>query len=173
MNRITIVALGIFMLAAASCTKDELRSEQEYTEPVVETTAAAAPAVTVSEWQTVREWSAAQENKTQSGSISNSTITSDIVDNGLVLVFAKRGDITQSLPYTDGGDIYWNYQVEEGKVLINASATADVVRIDRQQAFQYIVLSKDQLDAFETKGVSKNDLINFSYKQAVEIATTK
>jgi hypothetical protein len=173
MKRITIVALGILMIAASSCTKDELRSEQEYTEPVIETTATAAPAATVSGWQPVREWTVAEESKAQSGSITNTHITPDVVDNGLVLVFAKKGDITQSLPYTDAGDIYWNYQVEEGKILINAAAVTGAVKIDRQQAFQYVVVSKEQLDALEAKGVSKSELINFSYKQTLEIATSK
>jgi hypothetical protein len=168
MKRISIIAAGILMIAASSCTKDELRSEQEFTEPVVEVTATATPVATVSEWQPVREWSVAQESKSQAGTISNAAITTDVVDNGLVLVFAKKGDVAQSLPYTDG-DIYWNYQVEAGQVSINAAATTEAGKIDRQQAFQYIVLSKEQVDALETKGVSRDQLINMSYLQAIAL----
>lgn len=173
MKRISIITAGIFMIAASSCSKNELRSEQLYTAPVVEATAAAAPSTaTVSAWQPVSEWSAVQEGKAHSGSISNAAITTGVADNGLVLVFAQKGNSTQSLPYTDG-DVYWNYQVEEGKVVINAAGTKDGMTIDRQQAFQYVVLSKEQLDVLETKGITKNELINLSYSQAMEIAAGK
>lgn len=171
MNRNTIIALGIILFGAASCSKNELRSEEIYTEPGIETTPTVSSAA-VSGWQQATEWSSPEQNNAlQSGRIGSAGISADIADNGLVLVFTKKGEMMQSLPYTDG-DIYWNYQVEQGKVVINASATS-AAKIDRQQAFQYVMFSKEQLDMLETKGMMKNELINLSYNQAMQIAAGK
>lgn len=168
MKDMKILVLGLGLLAFASCKKNEVTPALSETETPAP---AAAPASTsrLSAWQALSSWDAAKSNGSVAGIIKDAAITADIANEGLVLVFAKKGSIEQSLPYMQSGDVFWSYQVEEGTIIITADGANDRAAIDTDQQFQYIVLSKEQLDALDAKGQSRSILINLSYQTAVSL----
>jgi hypothetical protein len=167
MKDMKILVLGLGLLVFASCKKNDITPAQLETETPAP---AAAPANTarLSSWQSV-SWSADKSNGSAAGVIKDAAITTDVANEGLVLVFAKKGNIEQSLPYMQSGDVFWNYQVEEGTIIITADGANSKAAIDADQQFQYVVISKEQLDALDAKGQSRNSLINLSYQTAVSL----
>jgi hypothetical protein len=167
MKDMKILVLGLGLLVFASCKKNEITPAGLETETPAP---AAAPATSntarLSSWQSVSNWSADNSTGSAAGVIKDAAITADIANEGIVLVFAKKGNIEQSLPYMQSGDVFWNYQVEEGTIIITADGANGKAAIDTDQQFQYVVLSKEQLDALDAKGQSRNNLINLSYQTA-------
>jgi hypothetical protein len=164
-----IVAIALSLTTIVSCRKDGL-DEMAFTEEtpsaiVSQTTAATA---VLSDWKPVSTWNTVkkQAGTTWSGTIEDAAITSDIVNNGLILVFAKNGNAGQSLLYMQAGDAYWYYQVEAGRITINTETVNGNASIDKDQSFQYVMLSKEQLDELETKGVTRDDLVKLSWEEA-------
>jgi hypothetical protein len=168
MKDMKILVLGLGLLVFASCKKNDITPAQSETETPAP---AAAPANTarLSSWQSVSNWSADNSKGSAAGVIKDAAITADVATEGLVLVFAKKGNIEQSLPYMQSGDIFWSYQVEEGTIIITADGATGKTTIDTEQQFQYVILSKEQLDALDAKGQSRNSLINLSYQTAISL----
>lgn len=167
MKDVKMLVLGLGLLVFASCKKNDITPAGLETETPAP---AAAPANTarLSSWQSVNNWSTDKSNGS-AGIIKDAAITADVANEGLVLVFAKKGNIEQSLPYMQTGDVFWSYQVEEGTIIISADGANDKVAIDANQQFQYVVLSKEQLDALDAKGQSRTNLINLSYQTAISL----
>jgi hypothetical protein len=166
MKGMKFLALAIGVLTIVSCRKESMQQEEVNTEvpaAAVSTTSSAR----LSAWQPVNSWSAAKQSASvYTGRIDDAAITAEVVNTGMVLLFAKNGTTTQSLPFKQDDNTYWSYQVEEGSVIVNADAGISKATIDNNRQFQYIVLSKDQLDVLEAKGYSRSSLINISYQSA-------
>jgi hypothetical protein len=110
-----------------------------------------------------------RNNSRSSSAPSRNAITADVVNKGLVLVYAKEGSAIQSLPYeSEQSKSFWYYQVAEGSLLVSAdvygtsSATAPEVR--------YFVFTGEQVNEIEKSGTSKAELMNLSYEQASALA---
>lgn len=119
-----------------------------------------------SSWAPINNWASepAADNKSFNGSIADSSITDEILSNGLVLLYAKNGTIIEALPSTHSatGDIAWNYQVSQGMISVNGKLNGQGV-FNKEEPFSYFILSKDQIDALEKKDKNVNDLLNSSY----------
>lgn len=154
MKKIALLSL-ISLLAFASCKKDHL-------EEVPSPQSAETPAVAtqVSTWKAVENWTGS--NNSFSASLSDESISSDVAQNGLVLLYAKDNTI-QLLP-GKVGKTYFYYQVQEGSIQINANSD-----VNKALQFSYVVFSKDELSSLEQKGVSRSQLMNMSYEQVSQL----
>lgn len=151
------------LLLIASCKKEDVR----------QTTSNDVSSATVSktsQWNTLSNWSnSSTENVTTYFSkMTDSTVTSDVVNAGLVLVYKKSGSEIQALPFQEkDSKTYWYYQVSKGSIRIN-SDNNDGQTLSAQ-AFSYIVFSPQQLSKLEASGKSKFDLLQLSYDQATSL----
>lgn len=173
MKNTKFLAIVVAMFIFVSCKKNDLQDVSFNNDPVnntessVDNSATAKPSF--SEWASVSNWNNEKKDgyNVYTGSFTDPTITSDITSSGLVLVFAKTGNTTESLPY-NRENISWYYQVANGSIAVTATASANAT-IDKSQTFSYVVLSKDQLNNLEAKGVTKSQLMNLSYQNVVSV----
>jgi len=168
MKSITILALGIGVLTLVSCRKEAVQPSAETTEQSAAQNQ--SKTVSVSAWQPIGNWSrnSGEQGGASSGTINDGAISSEVAGEGLILVFMKQGNTTQSLPYLQG-DIYWNYQVEAGSIVVNATSASSKGSISQDQPFQYIILTKEKLEELEGQGQSKSGLMDLSYDQAIAL----
>jgi hypothetical protein len=167
MKGMKFLALAIGVLTIVSCRKESMQQEAVNTEVPAADVSTTTSSARLSAWQQVNSWSAAkQSGSVYTGRIDDVAITTEITNTGMVLLFSKNGATTQSLPFKQDDNTYWSYQVEEGSVIVNADAGVSKTTMDNNRQFQYIVLSKEQLDALEAKGYSRSSLINISYQSA-------
>jgi hypothetical protein len=174
MRTIKIFLISLTVVTVVSCRKDglnEVAFTEETPSAVINSTQAAT--ATLSAWKPVNSWNTLkkQASTTWSGTIDDAAITTDIVNNGLILVFAKTGNSGQSLLYMQAGDVYWYYQVETGRIIINTETVNGNTSIDKGQSFQYVILSKEQLEELASKDVTNDKLISMSWEKASELFT--
>lgn len=150
MKKILFLSL-ILIVAIASCKKEDNKMDSAQT---------AQNAVIASDWKTV-EWNAS--DSVYEGVLPDEKISSDIVSNGLILVYAKS-NTNQLLPAKIGNSNLF-YQVENGSVKINANNTSP----DKALQFSYIIFSKEQLNTLTQKGVTTPELIKMNYEQVKQI----
>lgn len=151
MKKILFLSL-ILIVAISSCKKEDNKMESAQT---------AENAVIVSDWKTV-EWNAS--DSIYEGALPDEKISSDIVSNGLILVYAKSNNTNQLLPAKIGNSNLF-YQVENGSVKINANNTSP----NEALQFSYIVFSKEQLNTLAQKGITTLELIKMNYEQVKQI----
>ncbi|MBA2746755.1 MAG: hypothetical protein H0U44_11055 [Flavisolibacter sp.] len=155
--------IGILMTVIfTSCRKNDLQSNEMSQEQQVRLKPEDS-------WKTAASWNA-NPNENASGfdaQFEDAQLQPGVLQNGLVLVFMKKGIKVVSLPYTEKGEnkIYWHYQVSENKIQINADA-ASIEGINQSQ-FKYFVLSEEKIKALEHAGHSKIDLMLLNYDKAV------
>lgn len=161
------VVIGLFF--AVSCKKIDLQQALP-AETIPTTTLMDNPAASgMTDWKTINTWSAGDIN-TITGEISDMAITKDISENGIILVYTKEGNAVHQLPYStqSAGNAYsWYYQVSEGKIIISLEANGDVANLRKQQGFTYLILSANQLEDLESKGLSAAELFQIPYEKAV------
>lgn len=163
MNKRTLSILGLgLLLGFASCKKSEVE---------VPAPSASEQSTVATAWKTVSSWQSSKEDKftTFSGAIQDNSITADVVENGLVLLFMKNGSGATGLPFQakGGQDIYWNYQVSENQILINADAYTG--EVSNQAAFRYFVISEQKLKDLESQGTSRIGLMTLTYENAATL----
>ena len=151
------------VLFASSCKKNDTESTVAQ--------ASAASAVKSSEWKPISNWSAqAQENYTVfSSNLQDSTISSSVASQGLVLAYKKNGTAVSALPYEEkagSGSYFWYYQVAQGGISIMADAYGGAKAPASGLGFKYFVLSADKLSQLESQGKSKAELMKLSYDEA-------
>jgi hypothetical protein len=147
------------MLLIASCKKEDVR--QTTTDNVSSGSALKAQWNSLSNWQNSKN-----ENVTTYFSrLTDSSITKDVVNAGIVLVYKKTGNDIQSLPLQEKDNkTYWYYQVANGSIRIN-SDNNDGQNLGTQ-TFSYFVVTPEQLSKLEASGKTKLDLLQLSYDQA-------
>ncbi len=165
MKKITLIAAGFAVLLIASCKK----SDTDTIVPVVNAgsnTGQEAASAKLSAWQSVEltGTNSKTDGNLYSGSIEDLAITADILNSGLVLLYDKTAEGMQPLPYMQKGNIRWHYDVVEGAISINADAAGNTITGKRE--FSYVILSTEQLNALEAKGLTKSTLINMDYTTA-------
>ena len=77
-------------------------------------------------WKSVSSWSSNASGNTTSFSsrIEDTRLSTEVVNNGLVLVFMKKGENVVSLPFTEEGTkLNWHYQVSNNVLQINGDAS--------------------------------------------------
>jgi hypothetical protein len=161
MKKIQLFGLMV-LIALSSCKKNDIeaKSQAEQTNEVSNTSNAQ-----LSNWITIQNWTTTGNNS--QASIEDKNISSDVTKEGLVLVFTKSGATETALP-GQVGNKYFYYQVENGTIQINSVAKEGSSAA--QQQFSYIILSKDQLQKLEDKGVSKSQLMAMNSSQVKQLA---
>ena len=171
-----ILALSLVLLTT-SCQKNDF-SEEPATEVAPTTALTDADAAG---WQTSTTWEVADQEtfSVQYFTIEDAAITSEVADNGLVLLYKKSGQAVNALPFeesastsTEGTESaaanYWYHQVTEGSLLISRDVygkeTPDVA-----SAFKYFVITPDKLQALEADGYTTETLMNLKYADAAAL----
>ena len=165
MKTIKYLSVSLSLLILVSCSKSALQSSAEL-EPGNETAAIGAGDMTA-RWSTVTN-STGEGNEAVAfaGEIKDEAITEDVIENGLVLVFAKTAAQVQSLPFQEeSAELrYWYYHVSQGSVFIQANSVSKNAAVTAQD-FGVVVLSKSQLEALESNGISRDLLLGMSFDQ--------
>jgi len=160
MKSYKLPVMGIaLMLLIASCKKEDVR--QTTTDNVSSGTASKAKWNSLSSWQN----SKTENITTYFSRLTDSSITNDVVNEGMVLVYKKTGNEIQALPILEKGNkTYWYYQVAKGSIRIN-SDNNDGQNLGTQ-TFSYLVVTPEHLSKLEASGKTKLDLLQLSYDQA-------
>lgn len=157
-STLAILGLGIILLIA-SCKKEDVQTNTS--------TNTVSASASTSQWKSLGWTNSTSANTTTYFSkISDSSITSNVVSGGLVLVFKKNGSAIQSLPVQDN-NTYWYYQVSNGSVRVNGDNGSE--ENVKAQLFSYFVITPEKLSSLQAQGKSKIDLMQLSYDQAVAL----
>lgn len=163
MKNLHLPLLGLaIVLLVASCRKEDVQK------PEISKTNSATSVAKVSGWISLNNWSSsANDNSTTYFSkVSDTAISADVVNTGLVLAFAKTGTQIQTLPFEDETTkTYWYYQVSNGSLRINGDNSNANQNFNGKNII-YFVLTSQQLADLESKGKSKFDLMQLTYDQA-------
>jgi len=164
MNKHKLMVLGLsVVLFASSCKKNDMESTVAQS--------SAASAVKSSDWKSISKWSTqSQENYTvYSSNLQDSTISSSVASQGLVLAYKKNGTTISALPYEEKagtGSYFWYYQVSQGGISIMVDAYGGATTPASSLGFKYFVISADKLNQLESAGHSKAELMKSSYDEA-------
>jgi hypothetical protein len=165
MNKHQSSILGTALLfLLASCSKMDVQKQEELPEATVE-----AP-VSTGAWKALSLNSSKQEGFTvHTAQISDLGLSASVAEEGLVLVFRKNGNATITLPSEDAAGNFWYYQVSENSIQINCDAYGANQEVERNQNFNYFILSSEKIKSLEEKGTSKADLLQLTYEQAAAL----
>lgn len=179
MKNVKLPVLGLsLVLLMASCKKNDYREAA----PSDATTATASTKADSLNWKTSSTWENADQGSfsVHYCTIQDSTITSDVVDNGMVLVFKKNGSAINALPFEETTSAaqsstettnpnYWYHQVATGTLLISCDLYKAAATPDNANSFNYFVLTPEKLQSLETSGYTAEKLMNLDYKAAAAL----
>lgn len=180
--KLPILGLSLILLVA-SCKKDDFKEESTSD---ASTSVAANDATSLS-WKPATNWEKADQGtfSVHYFTIADSSITADVADNGLVLVFKKAGNNINSLPFeeTKASDAketastatspnYWYHQVAEGNLLISYDVYNTPANADNANSFQYFVITPEKLNSLQTDGYTAEKLMGLSYAEAAKLLKT-
>jgi hypothetical protein len=159
--KLPILGIGL-MLLMASCKKEDVRQSNSK-----DSTSGAS---SKTQWSSLSAWgnSTTENVTTYFSKLTDSSVTSEVVNNGLVLVYKKSGSDIQLLPFQErDSKTYWYYQVAKGSIRINSDNN------DGQNlaapTFTYFVVTPQQLSNLEAKGKTKFDLLQLSLDEATSL----
>ena len=160
MNKQKFLTLGLaVVLFAASCKKQDVEIQE-----------APTPAPDATEWKTAASWTSSREANYTSftTSLQDRSITADVIENGIVLVYAKYGNEVFSLPHQSKGSVNasWHYQVVENTISIDVDVYSENAEIDNKQHFNYFILTSDKIKSLEGNGHSISELMILNYENA-------
>jgi hypothetical protein len=150
-----------FILLVASCRKEDIQAKNTVNNLTASNTAT---------WKSLSNWSSSKNENvtTYFSKVSDSSITSDVVNAGFVLVYKKSGSDIQSLPFQEKDNkTYWYYQVSNGSLRVNSDNNAG--QNLNAQSFSYFVITPEKLSALEASGKTKLDLLQLSYEQVAAL----
>ena len=159
-NFLALMLMGL--VAFASCKKTDVPTTQDEVETPAIT---AVSGVKLSAWQQPATWNANASNGSVEASLSDNAISSEVVNEGMVLVYAQKGNDRSAMPF-QANNASWFYQVSEGSIAIYGNGAAGS---EKEMSFSYVVLSKEQVATLESNGTSKSDLLNLSFEQAKQL----
>lgn len=163
MKQYKLPFMGIaLMLLIASCKKEDVRQTNAK--------GSASEVSSKTQWSSLSAWgNSKNENVTTYFSkLTDSLITNEVVNNGLVLVYKKSGSDIQLLPFQEkDSKTYWYYQVAKGSLRIN-SDNNDGQNL-AASTFTYFVVTPQQLSNLEAKGKTKFDLLQLSLEEATSL----
>ena len=183
MKNVKLPILGLsLVLLVASCKKDDFKEESDTT------TSAAVNSADSLSWQSATQWEKADQGtfSVHYFTIADSSITADVADNGLVLVYKKAGNSINSLPFeetknskeagsnasTPANANYWYHQVAEGNLLISYDVYNTPANSDDVNKFQYFVITPETLETLQTNGYTPEKLMGLSYAEAANLLKT-
>lgn len=125
-------------------------------------------------WQKAGDWKTAEQDgfSVRYIDVEDESITSDVADNGLVLLYKKSGSSIHALPFDEatkndeGGSSYWYHQVSEGNILIAQDVTEETAKVSPESSFRYFIITPEKLRSLEADGYNAEALINLDYAAA-------
>ncbi|MGV3767110.1 MAG: hypothetical protein ACO1NW_13345 [Chitinophagaceae bacterium] len=157
---------AISMLAFTSCSKENNEVPETVTGETI-----SGEGVTVSAWNTVGKWDENEEE--QDGNVSTqfsvAEVSDSILQDGLVLVYARSGNSVQLLPFTDRNNTQWYYQAAAGGIFLMGLNAEEGKTSTDTPSFSYVVLSREKILQMESLGKRKLDLMNMSYDALVNL----
>ena len=158
-NKFLSLLIGLFAFTA--CQKDV---SKELAPETTETENASVSAI-LSGLTTVNKESTTEDgNAVIYTRIADAAISTEVLQNGLVLVFAKTSSGMQQIPQTIDG-IEWSYEITVGGITISATNIQSRIAAN-SQSVQYIIISEEQLNELANNGIAKEELLNLSYEKA-------
>jgi hypothetical protein len=177
MKNVKLPIFGLsLVLLIASCKKDDLKQTgaEATTNTELLNDADAAGWQASSQWETVN-----QENfSVRYFNIEDANITSDVADNGLVLLYKKNGTSINTMPFEEGTATgndtekhnanYWYLQVSEGNLLISCDFYTTEAPVTAN-SFKYFIVTPEKLQSLQQDGHTAEELMNLSYTDAANL----
>jgi hypothetical protein len=162
-----------FLLAVSSCQKNDFNEES----PNPAATSAVLNAVDTIGWTSSVQWETADQETfaVHYFTIEDQTITSDVADNGLVLLFKRSGQDITALPFEEGESTedapanYWYHQIMEGSLLVSCDVYSNKATPDAANSFKYFVITPEKLQSLQTDGHTTEKLMSLSYTEAAAL----
>lgn len=158
----------ITILTVVSCQKTDFNNEADVT-------AAAANTDTIG-WKQASQWKTSDQETfaVHYVAIEDAQITSDVADNGLVLLFKKNGAAINGLPLEENAaennpSKYWYHQVSAGSLLISCDAYDNSGTPDVANTFKYFVVTPEKLRSLEENGYPTEKLMGLRYEEAAAL----
>jgi len=181
MKNVKLPILGLsLVLLIASCKKDDLK---QTTADATSNTELLSDADTTG-WQTSTKWETVdqQSYSVRYFNIQDANITSDVADNGLVLLYKKNGTAINALPFEEGTAAatttedasektnanYWYHQVSEGSLLISCDVYTSETPVTAN-SFKYFIVTPEKLQSLQQDGHTAEELMNLSYTDAAKL----
>jgi hypothetical protein len=175
-----ILGLSI-VLVATSCNKEDFK--EEAAADLTTSSARLNQADTIG-WKSSAKWETADQQtfSVRYFTIEDPAITTDVADNGLVLLFKRSGSAINALPFEEGQasentaddaenntSNYWYHQVAEGSLLISCDVYSKATTPDNANSFKYFVITPEKLQSLETDGYTTEKLMNLDYTEAAAL----
>lgn len=193
MKNLKLPILGLsLVLLVASCKKEDFKEESSI-DTAASNTTSFNETDTVG-WLSAAQWETADQEtfSVRYITIEDANITSDVADNGLVLLFKKSGNAVNALPFeesagneevftdneetgtdTDNEEVananYWYHQVTEGSLLISCDVYETAAATDGVNRFKYFIITPEKLQSLQADGHATEDLMNLSYAEATAL----
>ncbi|MGN6294554.1 MAG: hypothetical protein ACTHMV_17530 [Chitinophagaceae bacterium] len=151
---------GVIFLASCQKEKDAFVQQEQQTNNVH-----------LSSWRGVgftANGAAGSDSLFYSAEISDATIDSSILSDGVVLVYSKENNNINTLPFGLTSNIQWNYEIKNGSILISANTTQAIAALNGWQ-FAYVVVPEKKIASLEDNGISLDKLINYSFTDAEKL----
>ena len=176
-SSILAVSLAFVM---ASCSKIDF--EEEAVSEVAVHSEIAANAVG---WQSSFVWETVGQDELSVHyvTIEDDGITTDVADDGLVLLFKRNGASVSSLPIEEGAGAqesateesaaplskYWYHQVSAGNLLITCDDYAKSGTPEGANSFKYFIITPEKLQSLSTEGYTAESLMALDYDAAAAL----
>jgi hypothetical protein len=170
---------SVLLLCATSCKKtdfqDELPQEAQITSAALaDSTSSSSASIDISKetgWYSATTWEVEKQEDFSIFYINvpDAAITSEVVDNGLVLLFKNDRSSLSSLPVEENSKSesrYWYHQVTEGNIMISVDSYGAALSPDASSNFKYFILTPEKLQELEAQGQTVESLMNLSYQEA-------
>jgi hypothetical protein len=182
MKTLKLPILGFaLVLTAASCKKSDFKEDGSV---APSTTASSINEADTVGWKPAAIWETADQEtfSVHYFTIEDATITNDVADNGLVLLFKRNGNAINSLPFEEGDthdgmnadaensqSKYWYHQVAAGNLLVSCDAYGNDKTPDGASSFKYFVITPQMLQRLEADGYTTEKLMNLNYAEAASL----
>jgi len=163
-HKILVAVLGA-ALVFASCKKSDVQANNA---------AKSSSTSVAAQWKSLNNWSSQSEDQytVYSNSVTDSSITSSVASQGLVLAYKKTSSSIVTLPSDESassGSYFWYYQISNGNIVFSADAYGQAEKPGTSQSFAYFVISPEKLNDLQSKGYSKAQLMKLSYENAAAL----
>ncbi|HEX2606962.1 MAG TPA: hypothetical protein VHK91_06265 [Flavisolibacter sp.] len=180
MKKVHAPIAGLILLCSAvSCRKDvdeRIAAQPQVSEVVASSSLNNSNGITESSWQKGDSWVSVQlpTHTIFHTNMAAASISAETAENGLVRIFktSDDGKTTQSLPFEEtvnGQKNYWYYQVTAGNIMVAVDVYGTATNPAAISSFKSVVLSKEAVATQETKGNSKEILMNLPVSAITQI----
>jgi hypothetical protein len=170
MKKLSFVVLSVALFATACKKSDYLDANTTTATP-----GTPAAATATSPWKSLVGWQSKNYDKATvfTSRIADSSITSSVLSQGMVLAYKKSGTTIEALPLqqtVNGTSYFWFYQATQGGLQISVSESgSSTLAPATDHSLVYFVITPEKLSQLEAQGSTKAQLMNLSYEQAAAL----